>query len=280
MISFRNWLFENTDEQFSHPHDAIEDAIAESVYRIAFNAIRQWFHDDKKSDLMQVMEDKCQGFGKKTNFGSEAFPEWGIKIKLPKKIKGLEMPFVDAQVRIKLAPKDEMAYMGQNLITVHINEKLLKSANSFSDPAVQQVLAKLQYQLHHEATHLSSAKNIEDNKEHNSPYLQKKESDPRYNDYKVKYFTGDDELRSHAKQFAVIYDKYFPKDEFSVEKILKLKPIMPNKIERFFQGFDEKGHSEIWRMNTDKYQEEFKTAKEKLIPLIQNYMKVIRKRNF
>lgn len=280
MIHFKKWLVENSNQDFAHHHDNIEDAIAESIFRAVNNAMREWFHGDKIGDLFKIMEDKFKGHAKKTNFGSEALPEWGIKINLPSKIKNFDMPFKDAQVRIKLSPKDEMAYMGGTVITAHMNQKIIDKAKSFSDPDLQQLLLKLQYQLHHESTHLSSAKNIEANKEHNSPYLQSNKKHPKYDDYKVTYFTSNDELRSHAKQFAVLYDKFFPKQKFELEKMLSLKPFMPAKIERFFQGFDETGNSAIWNMNTDKYQKQFKEAKEKIIPLVQHYLKLIQDRKF
>lgn len=280
MIHFKKWLVENSQQDFAHQHDDIEDAIAESVFRVVNASMKEWFEGNKTGDLIQIMEDKFRGQAKKTNFGSQALPEWGIKIKLPTKIKSLDMPFKDAQVRIKLSPKDEMAYMGGTMITVHLNQKIIDQAKTFNDPNLQQLLLKLQYQLHHEATHLSSAKNIEDNKEHNSPYLQSDKNHPKYDDYKVIYFTSDDELRSHSKQFAVLYDRFFPKQKFELEKMLSLTPFMPAKIARFFQGFDEKGDSEIWNMNTDKYQNQFKQAKEKIIPLVQHYLKLIQNRKF
>lgn len=265
----------------SHPNDGFEDLIAETIFKLVAKSVKDFFDSGKQTKLSQLLVNNAKGNASIRNFGSVAAPKNGVQINVPTSIRGTQLPpeLANVQVRITPTKQDVGASAGGSLMELSINSTTLANAASYDDPEIQRMLSRLQYQIHHEMTHFSSGQVDNANKQHSNPYLNGTQRDtPEYNQGKINYYTDAGELRAHAKQYAVLYARYYPGQAFDLNKMLALSSL-DSKIERFFKGFAEKGQSQIWNMDVSAYQNQLNAAGQKFIALVNHFLSVINNRS-
>ena len=106
-----------------------------------------------------------------------------------------------------------------------------------------------------------------------NPYLSGgQQGSDEYNKGKIGYYTDPGELMAHAKQYAVMYSRFYPGQAFDTDKMMALSSYDP-KIERFFKGLQAApGQSDIWGMDTTPYQQQLKTAGTQFMQMVQNFV--------
>lgn len=134
-----------------------------------------------------------------------------------------------------------------------------------------EMLLRLHKQLTHEATHMSSGRASEEEQEASRSYRYGKEGTPEYNKAKIMYYVGDAELRAHARQFALLYSRYYPGQPFDMAKMENIATV-DDKYDRYFKGFDEDGQSKIWGFDVSPYKDVLRRAKERFLPMVKYFV--------
>jgi hypothetical protein len=275
-MNFKQWV--EQDDNLSHPDEQYEDAIAEAVYKLIAKSVSDFFSHRKQKKLSELLVANAGGNGYVRNFGSQAMPENGVEIKIPNNIKGVNLPqhFIaqGLKVRIKPVKGASGASMGSGVININIDPNILVTATEYKDQLVQSMLVRIQYQLHHEATHLSSGAIDGRNSTHSNNYLNgnEKSGSEKYNQGKIDYYTDAGELRAHAKQYAILYSRMYPNQPFDMNKMTALRPYS-SKIDRYFIGLGEKsGQSKIWGMDTTQHSKQLADAQQKFMPLVKYFI--------
>jgi hypothetical protein len=272
-MHFKQWFIES-----AHQDDEAESLIADTVYNILDKAIRMFFKKNKETRLSDII---------KQIVGRQADDSRGrLEITIPNKIKGRQLPdhfFQHGPLKIIIEPVEGdpsqiKANYGYGHLKVNIHTPTLSQAQSYDDPSVQNMMMKLQYQLHHEASHISSAQVGDNAKDSHNPYLSKQspQGSQEYNQGKIDYYTDPGELRAHAKQFAVMYERFYPDQPFDIQKMMALDGHTGGKIKRFFQGLND-GDSSTWNMDTTPYRQQMSQAGATLMQNVNHFLQLIRK---
>lgn len=275
-MNFKNWLNDYKICEQYHAHEDYEDIIAEGVFKLVNQSVKEWFSLNKTKKLSEIIVANSKGLAQLKNFGSIALPENGVEFKIPPVIKGTQLPkeFENLSVRIKPSQKISGADYGSGIMNISINTSVLQSASKYEDQNVQNMLLRVQYQLHHESTHISSGLVNRANKVPYNPYLSGSHpsNSQEYNKGKIDYYTDPGELRAHAKQYAVLYSRFYPGQPFDQNKMMNLTG-HSDKIERYFKGLGEQpGQSKIWGMNTMPHQQQLSTANQQFMNLVKYFI--------
>jgi hypothetical protein len=278
---------ENTD--FSHEDDQYEEFVASYIFYIMNKSTKEFFDLSKKKKLSEIVIDNSGGKAEVIDKGSKAIPEKIIRFHIPQTINGASAPKHlynekgPFDLTVDISPKSTRGSYGGGAdalgrlawrIKLPIDISVFQNANSYQDPSVQMMLLKLQKQLVHEATHISSGKSSEEEQNNADVYVNQKhlQGSDEYNRSKINYYTGPAEIRAHARQFALLYSRYFPNQPFNMENMNKISNI-DDKFDRYFKGFEEKGHSQIWgNINVDSYKDQLLKAKSNFVPLVQYFV--------
>lgn len=266
----------------AHPHDLVEDAIAQGGHRGVTVALERFFAQGKQERLRDLLVDAFAGTATIRNFGSDAHPNSGVQIQVPSRVKGMDVPVKSLCIRILSAHGATKASYGSGIITLAVDTDVLRTSNSFLDSAVQHMLIRIGMQLHHETVHISSGPVLPKNLEGMKPYLNPSCGDARgtsfYNEAKINYYTDPGELRAHAKQHAFLFRTFYGASQpFDKEKMLALLPI-DQKIERFFVGLTESGESKIWGMDVDPYAHRLRAAHEQFTDTFNYFLELLNSR--
>lgn len=264
-MEFKNWLNEN-----EHQDDEYESLIADSVYNLLSMAIRQYFQNHKQTKLSELIIQLAKGHAQRNN--------GRLEIIIPNNIKGQQLPdhfFQHGPLKVIVKPvqgdpDDIGANYGYGHLEINIHTPTLANAQEYNDPNVQKMMMKLQYQLQHETTHISSGPVNQTTG--NNHYLNKQspEGSPQFDKAKIDYYTDPGELRAHAKQFATMYKRFYPNQPFDMDKMIALNSHAP-KIKRFFQGLTNP-NQQIWGMDTKPYQQQLQQAGQQFLQLVQHFM--------
>ena len=266
-MEFKLWL----ESDNAHPDDQFESLVADTIYNLLDKSIKMYFQNGKQTKLSEIIQ---QIAGKQADYSTGK-----MEITIPSSIKGVELPkhfFQHGPLKVVIEPSqgnlaETGASYGYGKMYIAINTKTLSQAQEYNDPNVQKMMVKIQYQLHHEATHISSAQVGNNAKNQSNPYLSKShpQGSPEYNKGKIDYYTDPGELRAHAKQFAVMYKRFYPNQPFDMQKMLALDG-HSGKIRRFFQGLNSGEH---WNMDASPYKDQMQQAGAKFNQLIDYFMK-------
>jgi hypothetical protein len=94
---------------------------------------------------------------------------------VPNTIGNVQLPqnFVDLRLQVRITPSQntQSANYGSGIINVSLNTSALAAANDFTDQSVILMLHQIEYQLHHECTHIDSGQIDSKNYTHNNPYM-------------------------------------------------------------------------------------------------------------
>ncbi len=267
-MNFKQWLIEN-----EHQDDEYESLIADSVYTILDRAIKAFFQNDKQIRLSQLIKQIAKGHAHDNN--------GRLEIIIPKNIRGTEIPDhffnqgSNQSLKVLVTPvQDDFDQIGASYgyghLTINIHTPTLAQAHDYHDQNVQKMLMKIQYQLHHEATHISSGK--VNNTSGNNVYINRQaaQGSPEYNKAKVDYYTDPGELRAHAKQFAIMYHRFYPGEAFDVNKMLALDDYTGGKVKRYFHGLNSPDHN-TWNMDPAPYQQQLQQAGQQFMQLVNHF---------
>lgn len=273
---FREWLIETNG--LAHDDDQYEMLIADTVYRLVSKAVTEFFQNRKQKRLSELLVTASGGHAVVRNLGSQQSPKYAVSISIPPKIKGVQLPqhFLDLNLQVRIIPisGESRATYGHGLIEIGIDTNVLSSAQSINDPSIAKMLMKIQYQLHHEATHISSGQVGSQNKVDRNPYLSgsAQQGTPDYNQGKINYYTDSGEMRAHARQYAVMYSRFYPGQPFDPQKLMALAGHDP-KIARYMQGLGEQpGMSKTWGMDISPYHQQMQAAHQQFLPLIKHFV--------
>ena len=266
-MNFKRFLEQtNQDEQY-------ENTIAEYIYKTIEKAVQDYFSNGKQTNFYQILANNSGGNIK--NLGSAESPESAVEFGIPNNIQ-LPQSFLSKNIKIRVRPSRKAganADYGQGLMSIYLDTNSLNNAKDSKDQSILQMLMFLEQRLHHESTHISTGEVASQNMAGNNPYLSgAKQGTEEYDKGKISYYTDQGELKAHAKQYAIMYARFYPNQPFSVDKMLALSSYDP-KIERFFRGLQEgPGQSKIWGMDTTPYIKQLQQAGQTFTQMVQGFI--------
>lgn len=277
----------------AHEDDEYEHKVAEWCYRGVSAAVRRYIESGRKESLSSIFVDLSRGKAKALNKGSTAEPKWVVQIPIPETLEGVSAPAhmkndkgpFDLRLEIRTGSKTDADYGGGAdhngrlawTIGIGLDMGFLNRASEMGNKDVQMMLLRLHKQLVHEATHMSSGRSSREEWDASSEYIYGKDSSgrgsntPEYNRAKIMYYTGEAELRAHARQFALLYSRYYPGQPFDIGKMERIAAV-DDKYDRYFKGFDEEGQSSIWGFDVSPYRDVLKRAKDRFLPMVKHFV--------
>lgn len=230
-MEFKRWLYLENDQ-----YEVYEEAIAAYTFYHFRKAVNQFFSGGKRKSVEQYMQESWAGQTKSNNEG-------GIRFYLPPKI-GQNTVFpkemVDLRICIDVNPNPNEdgagATQGHGIISIHYNPQTLQNAQDQSDPKVQNIIATIQYQLYHEATHLMSGRVGDGAKLQTTPWWKYPEDSQEYRNGQLNYYTDSGEVKAHARQYAIMYMNKYPGQKYDQNLLVKLAgELKDNKMMRYAQ---------------------------------------------
>lgn len=278
----------------AHEDDEYEHKVAEWCYRGVSAAVRRYIESGRKDSLSSIFVDLSRGKAKALNKGSTDDPKWVVQIPIPETLEGVSAP---GHMKNEKGPFDLRLEVGTGkaqlgaeysggadhhgrlawTISIYVDMGVLNRASGVEDRDVQMMLLRLHKQIVHEVTHMSSGKSSSEEGDASREYRYGKDSSgrgsntPEYNKAKIMYYTGDAELRAHARQFALLYSRYYPGRPFDMAKMERIASV-DDKYDRYFKGFDEEGESNIWGFDVSPYRDVLKRAKDRFLPMVKHFV--------
>ena len=251
-MNFSEWF--RTDEAANSEYQ--EGLLASFLSKRISDAVRAYF-EDRREPLPHYLTQYIQG-DVKGDVG--VFP-------LPAKIGRVDLMPDFHGWKLQLQPADEntFAFAGAGSIGLPYDKNVLKQAQGFDDPAVQNMLSRMDDQLVHECSHICTSKIGEDATVKDKPFWQKyKKGTPQFETARIKYYTDPGEVRAHARQYANIYLKKYD-DHWDQGKFEKMAwDLNDNKLYRF-----------VHRLRDSDLQAQYPDLRERMSQAHDNFMKSV-----
>lgn len=265
LLSFRKFLENENSDLENHKYEIYEEAIAAYVFYNFRLSVNQFFFDGKKKRIEEYMQTSWDGQKKPNNNG-------GIRFYLPQKIgKNTVLPkeMIDLRICVDVNPTPNEdgagATQGHGIISIHYNPDVFQAASGVNDVKVQNIIATIQYQLYHEATHLMSGKVGDGAKLQNTPWWKYSQDSQEYRDGQLNYYTDAGEVKAHARQYAIMYMNKYPGQKYDSQLLVKLaQELNDNKMMRYAQ--------KLGNLNIQKQFPQAAQKMQKAHELFQNFM--------
>jgi len=259
-VEFKKWLYLENDQ-----YEVYEEAIAAYTFSHFRQAVNKFFSDGKRKKVEEYMKESWEGQNKPNNHG-------GIRFYLPPKIgKNTVFPkeMVDLRICVDVNPNPNEhgagATQGHGIIGIHYNPDVLQAATDSNDVEVQNIIAKIQYQLYHETTHLMSGQVGDGGKMQNTPWWKYPKNSQEYQDGQLNYYTDTGEVKAHARQYAIMYMNKYPGKKYDPQLLIKLaQELNDNKMMRYAQ--------KMGNPNIQKQFPQFAQKMQKAHELFQGFM--------
>jgi hypothetical protein len=230
-MEFKKWLlFENAE------FDEYEEAIAAYTFYHFRQAVKTFFDDGKKKYIGEYMQETWDGESKPAN-GKGA-----IRLYMPSKI-GTRTVFPKEMVELKIcvdikpftSSSGAGATQGGGIITLYYDHNILTESQNINEQNVQIMIATIQYQLYHEATHLMSGKVSPENMiGAGLPWWQQPRGSQEYKNGRLNYYTDEGEVKAHARQYAIVYMNKYPGKPYDPNLLIKMgEELQDKKMVRF-----------------------------------------------
>lgn len=230
-MEFKNWLYLENDK-----YEAYEEAIAAYTFYHFRQAINKFYSDGKRKRVEEYMKENWDGPTEPNNHGGIRFyipPKIGKKTVFPQEMIDLEIA-----VDVNSNPQEDGAgaTSGRGIIGIHYNPNDLQAAQNINDPKVGKIIATIQYQLYHEATHLMSGRVGNAALMKTTPWWKLPRDSQQYRDGQLEYYTDPGEVKAHARQYAIIYMNKYPGQKYNLQLLIKLaQELNDNKMLRYAQ---------------------------------------------
>lgn len=157
------------------------------------------------------------------------------------------------------------AFAGNEKIGLPYDSNVLKNAQKFDDRSVSMMLDRMDDQLVHECSHISTSKTGEDATIKGKPYWDKFEKgSPEYAEAQIRYYSDPGEVRAHAKQYANIYRKNYG-DRFDKNNLEKMSwDLNDNKLYRY-----------VHRLRDSSVQKQFPQLAERMSKAYADFVKTV-----
>jgi hypothetical protein len=259
-MEFKKWLHLENDQ-----YEVYEEAIAAYTFYHFRQAVNKFFSDGKRKKVEEYMKESWEGQNKPNNGG-------GIRFYLPPRIgKNTVFPkeMVDLRICVDVNPTPNEdgagATQGHGIIGIHYNPNILQAASGPNDVKVQNIIATIQYQLYHEATHLMSGQVGDGAKMQSTPWWKYPQDSQEYRNGQLNYYTDAGEVKAHARQYAIMYMNKYPGQKYDPQLLIKLaQELNDNKMMRYAQ--------KLGNPNIQKQFPQFAQKMQKAHELFQGFM--------
>jgi hypothetical protein len=226
--SFSNWF--RVDEAANVEYQ--EGLVASFFSKRIAEAVKKFFEEDRRESLPYYLSQIVTG-DVKDDVGVFPIPSQIGRVSLTPDFSGWK-------VELKPANERTYAFAGAGNIGIPYDKSVLRNAQSFEDPAVDGMLSRMDDQLVHECSHISTSKIGDDATIKGKPYWERfQKGSPEYAEAQIKYYTDPGEVRAHARQYANIYLKRYGSD-FDRRKFEQMA-WSDNKLHRFVNRLRDKG---------------------------------------
>ncbi len=252
-MSFLEWF--RTDEAANTEYQ--EGLLASFFLKRITEAVKQFFADDRRETLPYYLSQTIEG-DVKGDSGVFPVPEHIGKVTLTPDFHGWKL-------ELHPATEKTFAFAGAGSIGLPYDKVVLRQAQGFDDPAVGNMLSRIDDQLVHECSHICTSKPGEDAKVKGKPYWQKfQKGTPEYAEAQIRYYTDPGEVRAHARQYANIYLKQYG-DHFDQKKFEQMAwDLNDNKLYRF-----------VHRLRDKSVQGQFPQLRERMSSAYGEFMKAV-----
>lgn len=231
LMDFKKWLYLENDQ-----YEQYEEAIAAYIFYHFRTAINKFFADGKKKNIGEYMQETWDGQSKPGN------GKGSIRLYVPPKIgRNTVFPkeMVDLRICVDIQPFASDigagATQGHGIIGIHYDPKVLMKAQDAHDPQVNNMIATIQFQLYHEATHLMSGRVEPGNSiGAQTPWWKLPQDSQEYRNGQLSYYTDPGEVKAHARQYAIMYMNKYPNKPYDPNLLMALgEELQDNKIKRY-----------------------------------------------
>jgi len=263
-MEFKKWLILENDQ-----YEVYEEGIAAYTFYHFREAINKFFADGKRKKVEEYMKESWEGPNKLNNHGGTRFylpPRIGKNTIFPKEVVDLRI-----SIDVNSTPNEDGAgaTQGGGIISIHYNPNDLQSASGPNDVKVQNMIATIQYQLYHEATHLMSGKVGDGAKMQNIPWWKYPQNSQEYRDGQLNYYTDAGEVKAHARQYAIMYMNKYPGQKYDPQLLIKLaEELSDNKMMRYAQKL---GNRNI-QQQFPQFAQQMQTAHESFQGFMQKFV--------
>jgi len=245
---FKQWLLNEEEQQ----DEQAEEAIAAFLFYYIQEAVKLYFQDNKQRSLPEYLQTVWPGPVGQVQNGEGQFH-------LPPRLGRQPLPphFVGQNIALHLSPAQDGSYAtyGDGVMAVQYDPELLNRASDYRD--VQNILQKIQYQLYHETTHISTGKPGEDVKVKDAPWWEKhQKGTPEYTRAQLHYYTDPGEIKAHARQYAIMYMNKYPGEWYDPKKLMQLaQELKDYKMMRYASVIDDPQRQQQFPELTERMQE-------------------------
>lgn len=249
--SFSTWFRTNEAATTEYQEGLVASFFAKKIGE----AVKKFFEDDRRDTLPHYLSQIVKG---------EVKDDVGI-FPIPTQIGRVSLTpdFGGWKVELRPAGEHTFAYAGAGNIGIPYDKSVLRNAQSFEDPAVQNMLSRMDDQLVHECSHISTSKIGDDATIKGKPYWERyQKGSPEYAEAQIKYYTDPGEVRAHARQYANIYLKKYG-DSFDRRKFESMA-WSDNKLHRF-----------VNRLRDKEVQKQFPQLQERMSKAYSDFMNTV-----